>query len=459
MKCITNRANEKHITPLQDAMWHRGILGVESCIFNYFDNFKTTIITNNEISIASGIGAIQGRFFCVEPGTHDTISIANGVQGQNRIDIICAEYTVDAANNTQDCKWTVLQGESTAGTAVPPILEAGDIDKGDLIAQEAFFEVRIEGLTITNVSPICKLWTLPKKNGGTDATTAEEALANLGVYNLHKSIKNYLDNSDFRKPVNQRGATQYVGACYGIDRWYTTVEPCMVTVEDGFVRMGYNVPSNPSSFTTKSIEQKIDIEEKKLAGKQVTLVAKVRGNQIRLMAKYIQASPYITSDDWTILAKAFTVPENAESFFVGIQGQAASTWDCEWIALYEGEFTPQTAPPYTPKGYAEELHECYRYFWKVNNYAVFPGYKSSTAYGFVYLPVPMRTTPTVTMIGESTKSWIYYGGARQSGNAPAAVFAMGNIVRISITETTPIGSNQSIMWLTSNGGIELSADL
>ena len=179
MKCITNRASENHITPLQDAMWHRGIMGMESCVFNCFDTFEATIVSNNEIRIASGIGAIQGRFFCVEPGTYDSITIANGTQGEKRIDLICAEYTVDTANDTQDCRWVVLQGEATTGNPIPPTPTIGDIDNGDLIRQEAFFEVHIEGITIFNVKPVYKLWTIPEKNGGTNANNRKDAVKNL----------------------------------------------------------------------------------------------------------------------------------------------------------------------------------------------------------------------------------------------------------------------------------------
>ncbi len=173
MKCITNRASEKHITPLQDAMWHRGILGIDTCVFNCFDAFEATIVSNNEIRIASGIGAIQGRFFCVEPGTFDVINIANGAQGEKRIDLICAEYSVDTANDTQDCKWVVLQGESTTGNPTAPATTKEDIDNGGLIRQETFYEVHIEGITITEVVSKYQLWTLPLINGGVGADLSE----------------------------------------------------------------------------------------------------------------------------------------------------------------------------------------------------------------------------------------------------------------------------------------------
>jgi hypothetical protein len=41
------------------------------------------------------------------------------------------------------------------------------------------------------------------------------------------------------------------------------------------------------------------------------------------------------------------------------------------MALYEGEYTIETLPPYIPKGYAAELAECQRYFQLIiHNWAI-----------------------------------------------------------------------------------------
>lgn len=151
MKAITARLEDDHIFPIHDAMWHRGIVGLESCIFNWAQNFEPEIITNNEIRIRPGIGMIQGRFFGVEPGTYDSINIANGTQGERRIDIIVPSYTVNNENDTQNCDWHYIQGVPVAGTPVAPSFTVGDLDAGDIIAECKGIEVELDGINIVAV--------------------------------------------------------------------------------------------------------------------------------------------------------------------------------------------------------------------------------------------------------------------------------------------------------------------
>lgn len=178
MKAITARQGAGHITPLHDAMWHRGITGKDTCAFPKYETFKATIVSNNIISIGSGIGSFQGRFFCVEPNTADEITIANGSQGMNRVDLIVARWETDTANNTQSCSWKVIQGTPTAGTPTIPDIENGDLDNGDLSAEEAWFKVELSGVTISAVTPIFELWHDPSHFGAAfSAKGSEESVA------------------------------------------------------------------------------------------------------------------------------------------------------------------------------------------------------------------------------------------------------------------------------------------
>ena len=105
MKAITAVKGSPHITPLMDAMWHCGIMGLETCTLDAYENFTAQIITNNEIRIRSGVGMLQGRFYCIEPNTYDSITINNGSQGEKRIDLIVARWTVNDETKTQNGEW------------------------------------------------------------------------------------------------------------------------------------------------------------------------------------------------------------------------------------------------------------------------------------------------------------------------------------------------------------------
>lgn len=153
---ITNRKGAAHITPPQDAMWHRGIIGAPTGVLNdsATDNFSAEIYSNNEVRIGSGIAMLQGRFWCVPINTYDPLAIANGAQGQNRIDLAVQRWTVDESTNTQDCEWVVIQGISTAGEPVAPTPTEGDLDNGALTVDMPMFQIKIEELTVTAVTPV-----------------------------------------------------------------------------------------------------------------------------------------------------------------------------------------------------------------------------------------------------------------------------------------------------------------
>ena len=152
MISITNAAKEPHITPLQDSMWHRGMAGIDSCVFNFFENFAAEVSSNNSVKIRSGIGMIQGRYFCVEPSTYDEVTIANGTQGEKRKDLIVCRWTVDEEQKVQSGDWVVIQGTPTTGTPAVPSYTAGDLDAGDLIADMPFYEVTLDGINVTGVA-------------------------------------------------------------------------------------------------------------------------------------------------------------------------------------------------------------------------------------------------------------------------------------------------------------------
>ena len=152
MISITNAAKEPHITPLQDSMWHRGMAGIDSCVFNFFENFAAEVSSNNSVKIRSGIGMIQGRYFCVEPSTYDEVTIANGTQGEKRKDLIVCRWTVDEEQKVQSGDWVVIQGAPTTGTPAAPSYTDGDLDAGDLIADMPFYEVTLDGINVTGVA-------------------------------------------------------------------------------------------------------------------------------------------------------------------------------------------------------------------------------------------------------------------------------------------------------------------
>lgn len=203
MKAITARKAAAHITPLMDAMWHRGIVTAEDCIFDSFEKFAADIASNNEVRIRSGVGMLQGRFFCIEPGTYDSAAISNGTQGEKRVDLIVARWTVNASSETEDVEIKVIQGTPTTDTPVAPDYTKGDLDNGELVADLPLYEVNINGINIESISAqfetgwLLRNGTLPVSKGGTGKTSAAAALAALGGISIKKLWTNASPSSSF----------------------------------------------------------------------------------------------------------------------------------------------------------------------------------------------------------------------------------------------------------------------
>lgn len=191
---------------------------------------------------------------------------------------------------------------------------------------------------------------------GLDADGSTEWLGN------NKTIRNLLDNSDFE--IAQAGYGGSHGAqAYACDRW-------------------------------KLISGTISHDNAGLA---------LNGT----IAQVLENAP---SGPVTAAASAGTITYDASAKTVTIATTEATV--IAWAALYEGSYTADTLPPYTPKGYAAELAECQRYYQRINaSYPIMAsGYTISTNAARIAAQLQniMRIAPTVTV--DATKVGIIYNG-------------------------------------------------
>ena len=126
-----------------------------------------------------------------------------------------------------------------------------------------------------------------------------------------------------------------------------------------------------------------------------------------------------------------------------------------WAALYEGEYTAETLPPYEPKGYAEEMAECLRYYRKIKaNNETFFGYAANgVAYAFIPLQT-MRIAPTVTGGGK----FYYTLGSAQGTTTETATVHNANTNRVVVKCAVSV-TGICTGVITPQGDIDISADL
>ena len=103
--------------------------------------------------------------------------------------------------------------------------------------------------------------------------------------------------------------------------------------------------------------------------------------------------------------RAFTTPNGiygqVHSNRVAIMVPVGKSIDVRWVALYEGEYTVDTLPQYRPKGYANELRECMRYYQRFEasrlGIAEIMGMSADIT---LMMPVQMQDWPTCVISGD-----------------------------------------------------------
>lgn len=285
--------------------------------------------------------------------------------------------------------------------------------------------------------------------------------ADVGALDKDVHMYNLLDNSDFVHPVAQAGVNGAHGAIkYAVDRWEVTTG---ATVSQDIA--GLRIVSDKTNWIA-GIQQKI--EAKRFADVMTLAVHGIFPVACRLYAYigsgtvdfgdpgYFQGDPV----ERTLVLK-LTKPDGLtgdEVVNVHISPDTESTGTAavvRWAALYEGEYTAETLPPYVPKGYAAELAECLRYYRKIKgDTQTFTGY-SSGGWSYAFIPLQaMRIAPTVTGGGK----FYYTLGSAQGTTTETATAHKTNANRVIVKCAVSVTGIHTGL-ITPQGDIDISADL
>ena len=274
-------------------------------------------------------------------------------------------------------------------------------------------------------------------------------------------VYNLLDNSDFVHPVAQAGVNGAHGATgYAVDRWIRTSGATVSQAADGL-----KIVSDKTSWTA-GIQQRI--EAKRFADVMTFAVRGVFPVACRLFV-YIGSgttnfgTAYFQGDaaERTLVLKltkpdGLTGDEVVNVYISPDTGSTGTAAVVRWAALYEGEYTAETLPPYVPKGYAAELAECLRYYRRIKgNAQTFAGYATGgVAYAFIPLTQAMRIAPTVTGGGK----FYYTLGSAQGTTTETATAHNANANRVVVKCAVSVTGIHTGL-ITPLGDIDISADL
>lgn len=245
---------------------------------------------------------------------------------------------------------------------------------------------------------------------------------------------NLLDNSDFRRVINQRGKASYTGVGYTIDRWRTWNSGYGVQVNTGWI------------VVTGAIQQYVENAD---ANDFYTLAACDTSGTVHLITGRPAASP--TGEKLFL-----NVGSNG---FVGA-GLKDGMW--LWAALYQGEYTLEDLPEYISKGMGAELAECQRHLWVCDNTYFVDGsgyaYDETTFRAVIVLPQEMRALPTMTAANGDA---VHYGIKVCAGSAPITPTAVSvqlkrNRICLTLTGTY---TKHAVGVLRLESALSFSADL
>ena len=273
-------------------------------------------------------------------------------------------------------------------------------------------------------------------------------------------VYNLLDNSDFAHPIAQAGVNGAHGATgYAVDRWNRTSGATVSQAADGL-----KIVSDKTSWTA-GIQQRI--EAKRFADVMTFAVRGVFPVACRLFV-YIGSGTtnfgvaYFQGDaaERTLVLKltkpdGLTGDEVVNVYISPDTGSTGTAAVVRWAALYEGEYTAETLPPYVPKGYAAELAECLRYYRKITaTNETFAGY---CANGVSYCMIPLQTMRIKPSLVPSGKFYYTLGNKQGTTTATATAHSANvnrAIIKCAITETGILTGT-----ISPQGDIDISADL
>lgn len=144
MEIVTGYRGEPHISSDDKQALHKGVIG--DAILPIGEQLRAELVTANTLRIYDGTAVMGGVEFRVLPGTYDDVAIANGAQGMNRTDLVCARYQKNGSTGVESMSWAVLKGTATSGTPQWPTVPTGDIVAGATDVYFPMYRVTLAGL-------------------------------------------------------------------------------------------------------------------------------------------------------------------------------------------------------------------------------------------------------------------------------------------------------------------------
>lgn len=150
---VTAHKDEPHITAENQGALNTEIFGNDDFVFDAGRSLEASAISNNLVRIYDGRGMMEGRFFELDQGDYEDITIDNGTQNQVRIDLIVARYVKDSETLIETLNLAYIKG-TPGETPVQPPYNDGSILDGDTVVDFPLYNILINGLDIESINQL-----------------------------------------------------------------------------------------------------------------------------------------------------------------------------------------------------------------------------------------------------------------------------------------------------------------
>ena len=162
MNIITGYRGEPHVTAQQVRYRNIATFGWSPrVIYGINSELDATVVSANEVSIASGMVSCQGCTAEIPLGTSESVSIDNGSQGMLRKDLIVVRYTKNASTGVESMSLVVIKGTPASSNPQTPSYTTGSISAGDTLVDFPLYRVNINGISIDSVDLLMDKVSVP----------------------------------------------------------------------------------------------------------------------------------------------------------------------------------------------------------------------------------------------------------------------------------------------------------
>lgn len=175
---------------------------------------------------------------------------------------------------------------------------------------------------------------------------------------------NLLDNSDFTRPVNQRGLEQYNGSVYSIDRW-RGMSRTKIQIAAAGINLSNLNPTVGNAYWQQSIApERINVGGFVVSNDVFTVAAVYDGTVPRqtMVASGKLLDGFVAQGENISLRVFYSADHQAYVCRFTIPSGYTDVIKIYSVALYKGEYTAETLPMYRPERDSVKLQDCMKYF-------------------------------------------------------------------------------------------------